>query len=293
MLAPASVPVSVLVPVKNEQRHIGACLASAVWADEIVVVDSSSTDATIEIAGSCGARVVQFTYVPGGPRKKNWALQTLPFRNEWVLILDADERITPALAAEIDRAIEHPDGHAGFYLNRRFNFLGSWIYHAGYFPSWNLRLFRRGLGCYEVLSRNSQHSGDNEVHEHVILNGPAGYLSAPMDHFAYPTVREFIEKHQRYAYWEAEMDESVSAFQADGTKISGALLARRTLKRLARRFPCPHWARFAYHYFVKRGFLDGVEGYMFCHLLAEYEFWIWARRWELDKERKQGNLSHA
>ena len=103
--------------------------------------------------------------------------------------------------------------------------------------SWNLRLFRRGLGCYEVLSHNSQHSGDNEVHEHVILNGPAGYLSAPMDHFAYPTVREFIEKHQRYAYWEAEMDESVSAFQIDGSKISGAVLARRTLKRLARRFP--------------------------------------------------------
>jgi|SRR5580658_651209 glycosyltransferase involved in cell wall biosynthesis len=293
MPPPASVPVSVLMPVKNEQRHMEACLASVVWANEIVVVDSASSDATIEIAERHGARVVQFAYQPGGPRKKNWALQNLQFRNEWILILDADERITPALALDIDRAIGNSDGHAGFYLNRRFNFLGSWIYHAGYFPSWNLRLFRHGLGLFETLSHNSQHSGDNEVHEHLILNGSAGYLASPMDHYAYPTLGEFIEKHRRYAYWEAEMDESVSRFQADGSSMSRAVLARRSLKRLARRFPCPHWTRFAYHYFVKRGFLDGVEGYIFCHLLAEYEFWIWARRRELDKERKGVEFSHA
>src|ERR1035438_8227615 len=92
MIPLSSVPVSVLVPVKNEQRHIVACLASAAWADEIVVVDSASADETAEIAGRSGARVVQFAYVPGGPRKKNWALQNLHFRNEWILILDADER---------------------------------------------------------------------------------------------------------------------------------------------------------------------------------------------------------
>src|SRR5229473_155093 len=287
MLPLASVPVSVLVPVKNEQQHIAACVASVTWADEIIVVDSASTDATVEIAERCGARVVQFEYIPGGPRKKNWALHNVQFRNEWILILDADERITPALAADIETAIGHTSTYAGFYLNRRFNFLGRWIYHAGYFPSWNLRLFRQGLGRYETLSHNCQNSGDNEIHEHVILNGSAGYLSSPMDHYAYPTLREFREKHQRYAYWEAEMDESISHLQNDASKMSRALLARRTLKRVARRFPCPHWARFAYHYFIKRGFLDGVEGYIFCHLLAEYEFWIWSRRWELHKERKR------
>jgi glycosyltransferase involved in cell wall biosynthesis len=288
MVPSAKVPVSVVIPVKNEQRHIEECLATVAWADEIVVIDSGSTDQTVPIATSLGAQIVQFSYLPGGPRKKNWALQNLTFRNDWILILDADERITPVLAAEIAEAVENPRGHAGFYLNRRFNFLGNWIYHAGYFPSWNLRLFRRGLGYYETLSHSFQNSGDNEVHEHVILNGSAGHLSAPMDHYAFPTLDDFIEKHKRYAFWEAEMDESVSNLRSDGSKMSRVLLARRFLKRAARSFPFPHWLRFAYHFGLKRGFLDGVEGYIFCHLLAEYEFWIWARTFELQKNRKRG-----
>jgi len=283
----ASVPLTVLIPVKNEQKHMAECLATVAWADEIVVVDSTSTDETVKIASLSGARVVQFCYVPGGPRKKNWALRNLTFRNEWILILDADERITPALAAGIAGAIKEPRGHVGFYLNRRFNFLGNWIYHAGYFPSWNLRLFRRGLGLYETLSHNSQNSGDNEVHEHVILNGSAGYLPSPMDHYAYPTIAEFIEKHRRYANWEAEMDDAISHLQHDGSKMCKEVLARRLLKRLARRLPFPHWLRFTYHYFIKLGFLDGLEGYIFCHLLAEYEFWIWARTVEIQNERKR------
>ena len=145
------IPVSVLIPVKNEERHIGECLASVAWASEVVVVDSASDDCTAQIAARTGARVEQFAYTPGGPRKKNWALQNLDFQNEWILILDADERITPQLAREISGAVDDPRGHSGFYLNRRFNFLGTWIYHAGYFPSWNLRLLRRGRGLYETI----------------------------------------------------------------------------------------------------------------------------------------------
>ena len=92
--APGSVELSVLIPVKNEQQNMADCLASVAWASEIVVIDSSSTDGTVPIATAAGARIVQFSYVPGGPRKKNWALQNLTFRNQWILILDADERIT-------------------------------------------------------------------------------------------------------------------------------------------------------------------------------------------------------
>jgi len=287
-MSPRRVPVSVLIPVKNEQRHIAECLGTVAWADEIVVIDSGSTDETGAIASALGARVVQFSYVAGGPRKKNWALQNLTFRNDWILILDADERITPPLVAEIATAVENPNGHAGFYLNRRFNFLGNWIYHAGYFPSWNLRLFRHGLGLYEKLSHSGHNSGDNEVHEHLILDGSAGHLSSPMDHYAFPTLDDFLEKHKRYAFWEAEMDDSVSALRRDGSKMSRVLLARRYVKRIARTFPFPHWLRFAYHFGLKRGFLDGKEGYIFCHLLAEYEFWIWVRTFELEKTRKRG-----
>lgn len=282
-----SVPVSVLIPVKNEARNVRACLATVRWATDVVVVDSRSGDGTAEIAAREGARVVQFDYQPGGPRKKNWALANVPFANAWVLILDADERIPPELAGEIAAAVNGPadPARAGYYVNRRFNFLGQWIRHAGYFPSWNLRLFRIGRGRYETLSHDTAHSGDNEVHEHVILDGTAGHLRQPMDHYAYPTLADFVEKHTRYAHWEAEMDERQSSFRGDDTRTSRVLLLRRSLKSTARRLPFPHWMRFAYHYFIKRGFLDGTTGYMFCHLLAEYEFMVWARKVELRRQR--------
>jgi glycosyltransferase involved in cell wall biosynthesis len=285
----ASVPVSVLIPVRNEQRNILDCLASVAWASEVIVVDSCSSDATARLASDAGARVIQFKYVPGGPRKKNWALHNVDFQNEWILILDADERITEPLAREIRQAVAEPHGHSGFYINRRFNFLGHWIRHAGYYPSWNMRLVRRGLASYEVLSRDVEHTGDNEVHEHVILQGSSGYLPSPMDHFAYPTLADFVEKHLRYAHWEAALTPQDSAMADDGSAIGRNLSVRRRLKTWGRRIPFPHWFRFAYHYFIKAGFLDGWHGYVFCHLLAEYEFWISVRRMEL---RSQAKLEH-
>src|SRR4029077_6733757 len=132
-------PLSVLVPVKNEAANLRDCLASGAFAQEIVVVDSASTDGTQAIAETAGARVVQFVWNGGLPRKKNWALENIPWQHEWVLIIDADERITPELEHEICLAIRGTDVD-GFYLNRRFWFLGGWINYCGYFPSWNLRL---------------------------------------------------------------------------------------------------------------------------------------------------------
>ncbi len=274
------VPVSVLIPTKNEGDNLAGCLQSVRWAGEIVVVDSGSTDTTFDVASLLGAKVVQFHYRPGGPKKKNWALANYPFRHDWILILDADERIVPELAQEIASQLAAGTEHAGFYINRR-NFFGTkWIRHAGYYPSWNLRLLKRGQARYELLPETNAGAGDNEVHEHVIVDGSTGRLSHPMDHFAYRDVGQFIEKHNRYSNWEASMGSRLFGRLENeyGTRdIEGAMNRKRGLKRLARRFPFPHWLRFAYHYFLKRGFLDGFEGYIFCHLLAEYEFWIWAK----------------
>jgi glycosyltransferase involved in cell wall biosynthesis len=270
----------VLVPVKNEESNIGGCVTSVSWAGEVVVVDSASTDRTCQIASDLGANVFQFHYVPGGPKKKNWALENIPFRFDWVLILDADERITPALAREIGEKVSDPGGAAGFYVNRRFFFLGRWIKRAGYFPSWNLRLLKRGHGLYERLTDLDTKSGDNEVHEHVLLDGPAGRLREPMDHFAYPSIEAFIEKHNRYSNWEAALGARVAgslAVDRPNDRIQATHNLRRSLKRMGRSLPFPHWLRFFYHYFWKLGFLDGLQGYIFCHLLAEYEFWIWAK----------------
>jgi glycosyltransferase involved in cell wall biosynthesis len=280
---PARAPLSVLIPAKNEGANLSGCLASVTFADEIVVVDSASTDGTQEIAASAGARLVQFEWNGRFPRKKNWALENIPWRHEWVLIIDADERITPELEKQIRDAIRRNDAD-GFYLNRRFWFLSGWINHCGYFPSWNLRLFRHRLGRYEQIEINdSARSGDNEVHEHVLLDGRAGYLSAPMEHYAFPDVATFIEKHNRYSTWEAAAREQLclgtSRKTLRATPLGTAIERKRWLRKLAMRAPFRPSLRFLYHYIWKQGFRDGYRGWVLCRLLAWYEWTIvWKER---------------
>ncbi len=149
-----------------------------------------------------GARLVQFNFNGTFPKKKNWAIENLPFKNQWILIVDADEHIPENLAMEIASAIQRP-GCDGYFVNRRFFFLGKWIKHCGYYPSWNLRLFCRDRGRYERIEAPQANSGDNEVHEHVILEGRADYLRNDMLHYAYPTIQSWVEKHNRYSEWEA------------------------------------------------------------------------------------------
>src|SRR5947208_148559 len=144
------VPVSVLVPVKNEAENLRRCLPALAWADEVFVVDSQSTDDTVSVAEGFGARVVQFHFNGRYPKKKNWALDNLPFRNEWVLIVDADEVVVPELAEEIARRTA-ADEADGFYLNMKYFFLGRRIRHCGYAEAWNLRLFKHRLGRYEKM----------------------------------------------------------------------------------------------------------------------------------------------
>jgi glycosyltransferase involved in cell wall biosynthesis len=280
--------LSVLVPVRNEAANLRECLATVSFADEIVVVDSQSTDATGEIAAEFGAKVVQFHWNGEFPRKKNWALANVPWRHEWVLIIDADERITPELEAEIRRAIQRTDVD-GFYLNRRFWFLGSWINHCGYFPSWNLRLFRHRLGRYERAESGGSSSGDNEVHEHLVLEGRADYLAAPMDHYAYPDIATFVEKHNSYSTWEARVSETFYRESSAGTlaaKPFGSPLERkRWLKLVFRRAPFRPLLRFLYHYVWRQGFRDGYRGWILCRLLARYEFLCLAKEWELRRRR--------
>ncbi|MEY2502801.1 MAG: hypothetical protein QOI07_3135 [Verrucomicrobiota bacterium] len=278
-------PLSVLIPVKNEAANLRECLATVAFADEIVVVDSQSTDGTQGVAAAAGAEVVQFHWNGEFPRKKNWALANVRWRYEWVLIVDADERITPKLEREIRTAIERAGAH-GFYLNRRFWFLGGWINHCGYFPSWNLRLFRHRLGRYErAESGGGGSSGDNEVHEHVVLDGPADYLAPPMEHYAYPDIATFVEKHNRYSTWEARVSETFYRNSTEGTlaaRFFGTPLERkRWLKLGFRRAPFRPLLRFLYHYIWRLGVLDGYRGWILCRLLARYEFLCVAKEWEM------------
>lgn len=273
------IPVSVMIPTLNEASNLPRCLDHLQWADEVVIVDSGSTDETVQIAEAYGANVVEFKWNGLWPKKKNWALRHAPFKHQWVLIVDADEWITPELVREIERAI-HADEHVGYYINRKFIFMGRWIKHCGYYPSWNLRLIKRGFGEYEQLTGiGNTGSGDNEVHEHIIPNGSVGYLDHDMLHFAFPNIHTFIEKHNRYSNWEA----AVQYRKADTTSaaIGEKLSKRRKLKNFSRYLPFRPTLRFLYAYVWKGGVLDGQPGYIFCRLLAIYEYLSVAKYTEL------------
>ena len=167
-------------------------------------------------------------------------------------------------------------------------FMGRWLRHA-YYPNWNLRLFRHSLGRYEKLTEVPTASGDNEVHEHVVVQGPTKRLRCEMDHYAFPSVEVFVEKHNRYSNWEARVAASQHRATADSGLQSARVAQRRRLKRFAQRLPFRPWLRFLYVYLWQRGFLDGREGYYFAKLHGYYEFLSVTKTYELRKSLKTVN----
>ncbi|MDJ0658680.1 MAG: glycosyltransferase family 2 protein [Crocosphaera sp.] len=282
----AKVPVSVLIPALNEELNLPACLESVARADEVFVVDSQSSDRSIEISEQYGANVVQFHFNGRWPKKKNWSLENLPFRNEWVLIVDCDERITPELWDEIEEAIKD-NNYNGYYLNRKVFFLGKWIRYGGKYPDWNLRLFRHPLGRYENLNTEDiPNTGDNEVHEHVILQGNVGYLKEDMLHIDFRDIYHWLQRHNRYSNWEARVYYNLLIGQDESGTIGANLFGdavqrKRFLKRIWVRLPFKPLLRFVLFYFIRLGFLDGRAGYIYGRLLSQYEYQIGVKLYEL------------
>lgn len=261
---------SVMIPTKNEEANLPFALASAVGkARDVFVLDSGSTDGTEKIARNGGA---QFVFQPwlGYARQKNWGLSNLPIKTPWVFILDADEVITEALAAELG-AIADTDRCAenGFYVNRFFIFLGKRIRHCGYYPSWNLRFFRHGKARYE----------EREVHEHMVVDGKVGYLGGEMEHNDRRGMEFYIAKHNHYSTLEARELFRIEQGAADGTMafrfFGGPIERRRWIKhKIWPRLPAKWLVRFGYMYLFRLGILDGVTGFHFCVFLASYEHQI-------------------
>ena len=268
-------PVSVIVPTLDEELNLPECLDSLTWADQVCVVDSYSNDQTVQIARARGVHVVQHAF-ESYSRQKNWALENLPLRHEWVLIIDADERVTPELREEIEALLPNAP-RDGYYVNRRFIFLGRWIRHAGWYPSWNLRLFRHRLGRYD----------DREVHEHVVLDGQAGYLRNDLLHLDRRGLDAFVARHNRYSTLEAAARFKAESGAPDRARLPVSLLAspvqrKRFLReRVWPRVPARPVALFVYMYILRRGFLDGRPGLALCVFHSYQEFIVGLKLAEL------------
>ncbi len=250
--------LSVVTLALNEERNIDACLASVRWADEILVVDSGSTDRTVERARVHTERVVTLPW-EGYGTTKNRALAML--RGDWVLWLDADERVTPELEREIRRVLASDDGtHAAYAVARRAYFLGRWIRHSGWYPSRVTRLFRRTAGRFS----------EKNVHEELVVDGPVGVLDGDLLHFTDPDLHHYFAKFNRYTSLAAEdLDRA-------GRRWSVAdLLVRPAFQ-------------FVKMYLLRRGFLDGMEGFILAVVSSAYVFVKYAKLRERQRSTTQG-----
>ena len=274
-------PLSVVLPVLNEEANLPAALASVGFADEVFVVDSGSTDRTREVAEAAGAKVVEFRHDPAGPKKKAWSLRNLPFSHEWVLYLDGDERITPELQDEIDAVVRDPQ-HDGYYMDREMIFRGRSL--TSYRPDWNLRLFRHRLVTMEDLGLHQlPGTGDNEIHEHFLLDGTKGFLEHALLHRDYRGIGPWIERHNKYATWEAHLYER---WRSEPMGLSVAALRdpvqrNRAIRRIWVRLPGRPLLRVLAWLFVKRSFRDGTNGILDAVLMGWYELLVGLKLSEL------------
>ncbi|MCC6680123.1 MAG: colanic acid biosynthesis acetyltransferase WcaF [Phycisphaeraceae bacterium] len=260
--------LDVLIITYNEQLNLPHCLASLKGlARQVYVVDSNSTDRTVALAREGGATVLEHPWA-GYAQQRNWALSNLDFSADWTLILDADEFIEQPLRQRLLEIFSQPAEQVpenGFFINRLSYFMDQPIRHCGFFPSWHLRLFKRGAGQYE----------NRAVHEHLMVDGKIGYIREPMLHHDRRGLEHYIAKHNRYSTLEAiQLFRDITTGRGGEHLVNVSPTTRRNrwLKRhLLRRLPFAGFWRFVYMYILRRGFLDGVAGMEFCRFIGNYD----------------------
>ncbi|MFL5405325.1 MAG: glycosyltransferase family 2 protein, partial [Myxococcales bacterium] len=256
-----------------EELHLPSCLAALAWTDDVIVVDSFSKDRTEAIARASGARFYQHAF-EGFGKQRNWALENTEPRYEWILILDADERVTPELAREMQRILPSTaQDVAAFRVKRRFHMWGRWLRRSNLYPSWVVRLVRKGRVRYV----NRGHAETQEVSGRVLD------LENDLIDENVKGLDEWFERQNRYSTKEAEFE-----LQEEGAKASwsGVLsadpLARRaSIKRVASRLPFRPVLYFVYSYFLRGGFLEGRDGLVFCLMKSQYQRMIVIKKHDL------------
>jgi glycosyltransferase involved in cell wall biosynthesis len=258
-------PISVCIPVRNEEKNLPACLQSLQGAfEEVVVVDSGSTDNTRLIAENAGAVVLDFHWNGQFPKKRNWTLQNHTFRNPWVLFLDADERLSPEVIAEFRATIPNSQ-HVGYWLSFTNWFMGQPLRHGDVFRK--LSLFRIDAGRYEEFPEKWWSHLDMEVHEHPVLKGTTGQISTRLEHHDYRGLSHYIAKHNEYSTWDANRWRWL---QTAPPEVFQAMTSRQRFKyRHLGKWWLP-WLYFLMSYVAKRGFLDGRAGWVFSRMKFRY-----------------------
>lgn len=260
-------PVTVVVPVRNEERNLPACLARLNEFADVIVVDSGSTDRTVEITHEAGATLLEFAWDGGFPKKRNWVLLHHRFTTPWVLFLDADEYVTPAFVTELRNTLPEST-HAGYWIRFTNHFMGCKLCFGQ--PMRKLALIRVGSGLYERIDEARWSGLDMEVHEHPVLEGTVGELTAQIDHNDYKGLHAYIGRHNEYSSWEAARFRLLAV--SPDAWHSFTPRQRRKYESLDRWWLAP--AYFLHCYIWKQGFRDGFAGLAFAAMKAIYFFQI-------------------
>ena len=276
------IPVSAIILTLNEEVNIARCLACLDRVNDVILVDSGSTDHTLAIAQDVrpDLRSFQHDFQDFGDQR-NWAIDHTDPKHEWLLFVDSDEFCTPELSDEIDAFVRDPGQHVGAFIAGKNYFLGRWLKHATLYPSYQLRLLRRG----QVRFHKEGH-GQREV-----TSGTLYYLREAWIHEGFSKgLHQWIDRHNQYSTDEVDLILSLREGPVNARELwsSDAIVRRRALKRLGARLPCRPLIRFVYVYFMRRGFLDGVPGLIFCLLRVAHDIHIVAKLAEHRKMATSG-----
>ncbi len=255
-------PLSVVIIAKNEERNIRRCLESVSWADEIVLIDSGSEDMTTEIAREYGVNVFVCPWNGYGAAKKEGVDRAA---GDWILSVDADEEVPPALRDEIQKMLSIETSDAGFFVKRKTMFLGRWIKHCGWYPDRVLRLFRKSQGNFN----------DAVVHEKVVIEGAIGVLTNELLHYSYPSLEDYFRKFGWY------------------TTLGASEAARRGVKAGWFDITVKPILSFFSHYIIRQGFRDGVEGFMISVLSAIAVMVKYAKVREINRNKEITEKEHV
>ncbi|WP_343712232.1 glycosyltransferase family 2 protein [Inquilinus sp.] len=272
--------ISVLILTLNEELNLPGCLAAVSWSDDIVVLDSGSTDRTVEIAQAAGARVYHRVQ-DNEHAQRTYGLRQIEFRHPWVYMPDADEITPPELRDEmLAIAADRSRPEALFRVRFKNIFMGRWIRHSSLYPTWVVRLVRPEKISFE-----------RQINLQCVADGPEGRLQSHFYHYSFNKgLNAWYEKHNRYSWFEAQ--ESLKSLRQGRLRLADIFSRRserrrRALKELSFRMPFRPALRFLYMYVIRRGFLDGTPGYLYCRLLTAYEYMIVVKMMEI-RRREQG-----